>query len=471
MNTQGTIIPLRTSASSAVQGPESVSTGVFDQHHPPASQLIDKCVHCGFCLPACPTYTLWREEMDSPRGRLYLMQMGLAGEATLDSTYVRHFDQCLGCMACVSACPSGVQYDLLIEATRAQIERHYSRPAGDRFFRWLLFQLFPHPGRLRVTLPFLWAYQNLGIRKLVHALGLLKLLPERFRAMEELLPQVSLRALRSHLPLRIAPQGTRRLRVGLLLGCVQRLFFDQTNAATARVLAAEGCEVIIPRPQGCCGALMAHAGREVEAVAAARALIDTFEREAVDVLVINAAGCGSHAKLYGHLLRDDPEYAERARAFAAKCKDVSELLAGLGPRAPRHAIPMRVALQDSCHLLHAQGVRDAPRELLAGIPALEVVEIAESGLCCGSAGIYNLVEPGTANELGERKLRNIFAAGAEALASGNPGCLLHLQVAMRRLGEVLPAFHTIELLDASIRGIRPQMRPAESIKAAPAEAA
>jgi glycolate oxidase iron-sulfur subunit len=257
----------------------------------------------------------------------------------------------------------------------------------------------------------------------------------------------------------------------LLLGCVQRLFFHQTNAATARVLAAEGCEVIIPRPQGCCGALMAHAGREVEAVAAARALIDTFEREAVDVLVINAAGCGSHAKLYGHLLRDDPEYAERARAFAAKCKDVSELLAGLGPRAPRHAIPMRVALQDSCHLLHAQGVRDAPRELLAGIPALEVVEIAESGLCCGSAGIYNLVEPGTANELGERKLRNIFAAGAEALASGNPGCLLHLQVAMRRLGEVLPAFHTIELLDASIRGIRPQMRPAESIKAAPAEAA
>jgi glycolate oxidase iron-sulfur subunit len=432
---------------------QPAGTGIFDEHHAPAANLIHECVHCGFCLPTCPTYALWHEEMDSPRGRIYLMKMGLEGAAAFDSTFVSHFDHCLGCMACVTACPSGVKYDKLIETTRAQIERHYWRSAGDRFFRRMIFSLFPHPRRLRLILPFLWAYQRLGIRALVRALGLLKLLPERFRAMEALLPEVSWRDMRSRLPLRIAPQGAPRLRVGLMLGCVQRVFFDRVNAATARVLAAEGCEVLIPRDQGCCGALMTHAGREDHALVAARRLIDVFERERVDCVVINAAGCGSNVKDYAYLLRDDPKYAERARAFTARCKDVSEVLVELGSRAPRHPLPMRVAMQDSCHLQHAQGIRSAPRQLLAAIPELELLEIGEAALCCGSAGIYNLVQPAAANELGDRKVRNVLATGADAVASGNPGCLLHMKAAMRRLGNVIPSFHTIELLDASIRGI------------------
>ena len=431
---------------------------IFDLQHPPAPELIDECVHCGFCLPACPTYALWHEEMDSPRGRIYLMKLGLQGQATMDATYVRHFDQCLGCMACMTACPSGVKYDKLIEATRAQIERRYSRPVGDRWLRRLIFTLFPHPRRLRLLVPFLWAYRRLGVRRLVHALGLLKLLPESLRAMEELLPEVSLRSWSLRLPSRIAPQGKARMRVALMLGCVQRVFFDQVNAATARVLAAEGCEVLIPRDQGCCGALMTHAGREDQAVAAARRFIEVFEREPVDRIVINAAGCGSNLKDYPHLLRDDPAYAERARALAAKCKDITEVLAELTPRAPRHPLPLRVALQDSCHLRHAQGISAAPRQVLAAIPELALLELPDAALCCGSAGIYNLVEPVPANELGERKARNVLATGADAMASGNPGCLLHIGASIQRLGQQIPLYHTVELVDASIRGVMPQVR-------------
>jgi glycolate oxidase iron-sulfur subunit len=443
--------------------------GIFDGHHPPAMDLINKCVHCGFCLPVCPTYVLWQEEMDSPRGRIYLMKMGLDGEAEFDPAYVRHFDRCLGCMACMTACPSGVQYDKLIAATRAQIERHYPRSLGDLVFRGMLFSLFPHPERLRLLLPFLWAYQRLGIRALFRALGVIKRLPPRLRALEALLPEVSLRTLYSRLPARIVPSPgsperpasgrsgmkvvpSPRLRVGLMLGCVQRLFFDEVNAATARVLSAEGCEVLIPRDQQCCGALMTHAGREEQALAAARHLIDVFERERVDCIVVNAAGCGSNVKDYAWLLRDDPDYAARARQFVARCRDVSELLAELGPQAPRHPLPIRVAIQDSCHLQHAQGIRDAPRQLLSAIPGVELLEIAEAALCCGSAGIYNLVQPRSAEELGERKVENILATGAQAVVSGNPGCLLHMKACMQRMGRGLPAFHTIELIDASIRG-------------------
>lgn len=428
---------------------------LFDQRHPPAQELLNQCVHCGFCLPVCPTYQLWREEMDSPRGRIYLMQMARSGNAeSLDAGMVQHFDRCLGCMACMTACPSGVEYSKLIEATRAQVERNHHRSFFDRLHRALIFSIFPNPGRLRFVSLFAWIYQHLGLRWLVHNIGLLRLLPARMQQMESLLPSVTLRMLTAKLPVRIAPIGAPRARVGLMLGCVQRVFFEHVNAATARVLTAEGCDVYIPREQGCCGALMTHTGREDEAIVAARKLIDSFEPLNLDYIVINAAGCGSNVKDYGHLLRDDPAYAQRAQAFAAKCRDISEVLAELAPQAPRHPVPMRIAYQDPCHLFHAQRVGRQPRDLLRTIPGLELLELPDTG-CCGSAGVYNLIEPDTAHELGERKARTVADTGADALVSGNPGCMLQITKELHRLGRDMPAFHLVELLDASIRNTKP----------------
>jgi glycolate oxidase iron-sulfur subunit len=388
--------------------------------------------------------------MDSPRGRIYLMKMVADGTANINETWVNHFDACLGCMACVTACPSGVEYGKLIEATRAQIERRYTRPAAEKRFRRLLFSIFPRPDRLRALLLPLRLYQKAGLQSLVRRAGIPKLLPARFRAMEALLPQVPAQ---ETLPELIPAQGERRRRVGLLLGCVQRVLFPQVNAATARVLAAEGCEVVAPKAQPCCGALLVHAGEEEQAVQLARQTINAFEKAQVDAVVINAAGCGSNVKEYGHLLRDDPEYAERAKAFAAKCRDVSEFLSELEPHATRHALPLRVAYHDACHLQHAQGVRLQPRTVLGRIPQLELLEIAEAAICCGSAGIYNLVQPEAATELGDRKASHIAALEADIVVSANPGCLLQLQSALARAGRKLPVRHFIELLDASIRGI------------------
>jgi glycolate oxidase iron-sulfur subunit len=422
----------------------------YDAHHPPSRELIDQCVHCGFCLPACPTYLLWKEEMDSPRGRIYLMKMAAEGAATINETWVGHFDACLGCMACMTACPSGVDYAKLIEATRAQIERRYARPAAEKRFRRLLLSVFTHPNRLRALLLPLRLYQKTGLQALVRRVGIPKLLPARWRAMEALLPQLPAQ---ETLPELIPAQGERRRRVGLLLGCVQREFFPQVNAATARVLAAEGCEVLIPAAQPCCGALPMHVGEEGQALRLARQMIDLFEKAQLDAVIINAAGCGSNVKEYGHLLRDDAEYAARAQAFAAKCRDISEFLAELEPRATRHPLRLRVAYHDACHLQHAQGVRTQPRMLLRRIPELELLEIPESAICCGSAGIYNLVQPDAAAELGDRKASHVVTLNADMVVSGNPGCLLQLQSALARAGQKLPVRHIVELLDASIRGI------------------
>ncbi|MGB7847892.1 MAG: glycolate oxidase subunit GlcF [Candidatus Acidiferrum sp.] len=424
---------------------------VFDAHHPPAQELMEKCVHCGFCLPVCPTYAMWGEEMDSPRGRIYLMKMALEGTAQMNETWVSHFDACLGCVACMPACPSGVEYGKLIEATRAQIERNYRRPALERLHRRLLFETFTKPERLKLLRWPLLAYQRTGLQAVLRASGLLKLLPKSAGAMDALLPGVRPA---EEVALVTPAQGEKRRRVGLLLGCVQRTFFSHVNAATARVLAAEGCEVIAPSEQPCCGALFVHAGEEERAQQLARKTIDVFEQANAETIVINAAGCGSNVKEYGHLLRDDPVYAGRAKHFAARCKDVSEILSELSPRAKRKPLRARVAFHDSCHLQHAQGIRAQPRSLLTQIPGVQLLEIPEAPLCCGSAGIYNLVQPDAAAELGDRKARLIASLRADAVATGNPGCVLQLQAALSRGKHQIPVVHTIQLLDASIRGLR-----------------
>ena len=424
----------------------------FDPHHPPSKDLLSDCVHCGFCLPACPTYVLWGEEMDSPRGRIYMMAKASQGVALLAQNFRLHMDQCLGCMACMTACPSGVQYDKLIEDARAQVERNIPRTTADSLFRKLLFATFPHPARLRLMAAPLFLYQRSGVQSLVRASGLLKLLPKRLSAMEALLPNVPARFTWT-MPEKIMPTGTPRGRVGMLTGCVQ-VFFSHVNAATARVLSAEGFEVITPASQPCCGALMVHSGLEDQAAAMARNLITLFEAANVDTIVINAAGCGSTMKEYGHLLRDDPNWALRARVFSDKCKDITEILCSVPSIAPRHPLPIRIAYHDACHLRHAQGIHQQPRQLLSGIPQLEVAEIAEPSLCCGSAGVYNLLQPEPAQQLGDRKVGHLLDVRSQAVVSANPGCLLQLMSALRRRGErALPAFHMVEFLDASIRGL------------------
>jgi glycolate oxidase iron-sulfur subunit len=425
--------------------------GAFDQHHPPEKALIDDCVHCGFCLPTCPTYLLWGEEMDSPRGRIYLMDIGLEGEP-LDQEMASHFDRCLGCMACVTACPSGVQYDKLIEETRQQVERNHPRSRGERALRGLIFSLFPHPRRLRAMRGPLRLYRASGLQRLVRRSGLLKRLPAGLEAMERLLPDMGQA---EPVPATTPAVGPLRRRVGMLTGCIQRAFFPQVNAATARVLAAEGCEVVAPPQQRCCGALSMHSGREAEAQAYARAMIDTFERAGVDSVVVNVAGCGSSMKEYAHLLRDDPEYAERAAAFSAKVRDLSELLVELGPAAERQPLEMSVAYHDACHLAHAQGIRAQPRKSLGEVPGLQLREIAESEICCGSAGIYNLLQPEPARELGDRKASNVLATGADLLVTSNPGCMLQIRASLSGRGEDLPMAHVAEVIDASIRGLDP----------------
>ena len=416
--------------------------------------LIEDCVHCGFCLPHCPTYQSWSEEMDSPRGRIDLMRGLRDKRIPLTTTVAEHFDRCLGCMGCMTACPSGVKYDVLIEETRARLEHEFPRPLGDWLFRGLVFSAFPHPGRLRASVLFLLLYAKSGLRWLVRKSGLLKLLPRRLQQMEALTPEVSWHHLTATLPERTPAAGPARAKVGLVAGCVQRVFFPGVNEATVRVLAAEGCEVRVPSAQGCCGALSMHSGREEESKRMARALIDRFEREPVETIVINAAGCGSHLKDYARLFKDEPAYAQRAKAFTAKVKDVHEFLAALGtPRATRHPLPGRITYHDACHLAHAQKIRSQPRALLKAIPGVELLEVGDGEQCCGSAGTYNLMQPESADEIGERKVSAVLKTRPQLLASANPGCTLHLQRLFAQRGVTLRAAHPMELLDASIRGV------------------
>ena len=421
----------------------------FDEHHPPDAALVGDCVHCGFCLPTCPTYVLWGGEMDSPRGRIDIMKSGLEG-APLEPSAIRHLDQCLGCMACVTACPSGVQYDKLIEATRAQVERRSARPRSEKALREVIYRLFPYPKRLKALRGPLRAYQASGLGRVLARSGLLARLPQPLQAMESLAPRLGKV---EKLAERTPATGTKRRTVGLLTGCVQGTFFPDVNAATVRVLAAEGCEVVAPKRQGCCGALSAHGGREDEALGFAKRIIEVFEAAGVETVVVNAAGCGSNLKEYGHQLRDEPDWAGRAEALAAKARDVTELLDELGPGAPRSPLRVSIAYQDACHLAHAQGIRDQPRQLLRAIPGVELRELTEAEICCGSAGTYNLLHPEPARELAERKATAVLATGAQLMVTANPGCWMQVATTLARMGERMPVAHTVQVLDASIRGV------------------
>jgi len=436
--------------------------GVLNGADAPPTALIDTCVHCGFCLPTCPTYLLWGEEMDSPRGRIYLMKAGVDGRADMTPSFVAHFDNCLGCLACVTACPSGVQYGPLIERTRAQIERKYPRPAEDRWFRRVLMAVLPYPWRMRLALLPL-ALMGGVVRAVVGAGrrdGPRQGLMARLRSSLAVAPPVTLGGLFASLPAETPAQGPERMKVAMLTGCVQRLAFGHVNAATARVLSAEGCRVMAPASQGCCGALPLHSGHIDQARALARRTIEVFEQAGAERIVVNAAGCGSAMKDYGELFADDPAWAKRAHEFSVRVRDVSQVLIEIGaPRAPRHPIAARVAYHDACHLAHGQGVRAQPRALLQAIPGVELVSPAEPEICCGSAGIYNLVQPGPAADLGDRKAGHLAALSPDMIATANPGCTLQIAAAGRRLGHNWPVFHPVELFDASIRGVDPR-RPA-----------
>ncbi len=426
-----------------------MASRAFDEIRPPQAELISDCVHCGFCLETCPTYSLWHEEMDSPRGRIVLIKEGLEPGSELSAELVTHIDRCLGCMACVTACPSGVQYDKLIEDTRAQVERNVSRPRSERLLRRLLFETFPHPGRLRLLAPLLAVARRLGLVRAARSSRALARFP-RLRAVAGLAPRTPLRSSLRRLPERTPARGGARGRVALLQGCVQRVFFGDVNEATARVLAAEGFEVHAPPDPRCCGALQLHSGDDAGGRALAKRTIEAFE--GYDLIAVNAAGCGSAMKDYGHILRDEPGWRERAEEFSGRVRDVTEMLAEHEPVAPRHPLPMRAAYHDACHLAHAQGVRAQPRALLGSVPGLELLEPDGWEICCGSAGVYNLLQPEAAGELGRRKVENLLATGAEAVIAANPGCALQIASQSEALGRPLAVYHPMEVLRASIEG-------------------
>ena len=426
-----------------------MSTTAWDAHRPPDPDLIADCVHCGFCLPTCPSYSIFEDEADSPRGRIVLMRVGNE-EGSKPSDELRvHLDRCLGCMACVTACPSGVQYDKLIEQARPQVERNAPRPLREKLHRRLIFALFTHPGRLRALAPMLFVQQKLGLnRRLAVRLGRV---PE-LQAMLSLAPPVSRRAAIAQLPEVTPARGTRRGRVALMQGCVNRVFFGDVNAATVRVLSAEGWEVHAPRLPRCCGALQLHAGVEPEALELAKATIAAYED--FEAVAVNVAGCGSAMKDYAHLLSDDPEWAERGERPSPPASRTSPSCSPTSSRR-RRAIRSRCGSPTTTPATsptrRASGRSRA--RCCAAIPELELLEPADWELCCGSAGIYNLVEPEAAAELGARKARNLVATGADAVAAGNPGCAL--QIAAHLDGRELPIYHPMTLLDHSIRGTRP----------------
>jgi len=429
-----------------------VSHPGFDGGERPGRGAILDCVHCGLCLPTCPTYLLTGLETASPRGRVYLIRRVEEGQGGIGPIFVKHLDQCLGCLACQSACPSGVAYGSLLEAARGQIERQHARAAGDRAWRLLLLQLLPHSRRMRPLIGLLYWYQRLGVARLVRSARLLERLFPKLARMEALLPVVPPARERQRMPDCTPALGAHRGRVGLLSGCVQPYVLPEINRATIRVLAAAGYEVVTPRDQGCCGAMHLHTGHLDTGRDMARRLIAAFDRARVDLVVTNAAGCGAAMKNYGHLLQDDPAWRERAAAFSARVRDVSELLGGLTWNGALTPLPLTVTYHEACHLAHGQRIRQEPRSLLRQIPGLRLVELTESDLCCGSAGVYNLLEPEMSGDLLRRKVERIQDTGASIVAMGNIGCLLQIRQGLSQAGLQVRALHVVELLDRALRG-------------------
>lgn len=412
-----------------------------------------RCIHCGLCLNHCPTYRLWGMEADSPRGRIRQILLVDQGRLPLGETFRTHIDRCLDCRACETACPSGVEYGKLVEAARAEIERSVPRPLLARLARDLFFRrLLPHPRRIAALARLLRFYQRSGIQRAVRAARVLKLLGLAER--ERLLPPVDGQFFFSRLGATYAAAGPRRARVAFFAGCMAQVMFTRLNEATIRVLAAHGCEVVVPAGQLCCGALAVHAGFRDTARELARENLRVFLSAEFDAVVTNAAGCGSTLKEYAQLFPPGTDDHERARRFAARMRDVTEFLDALGLVAPLGEVHLRVTYQDSCHLAHGQRIREAPRRLLRAIPGVELVEMRLADQCCGSAGIYNVTEPETAAALLEEKMADARATGAAAIVTANPGCLLQLRAGVEKHATGQQVLHVIELLDRALAARR-----------------
>jgi glycolate oxidase iron-sulfur subunit len=409
-------------------------------HDAPQQADLDKCVHCGLCLNACPTYRELHVEMDSPRGRIYQM-VQVAGGAPITESYVDHIDLCLACRACETACPSGVKYGRLVEAARADIEARVRRPLMSRILRSLVFE-HVLPSRLitRIAALGLRAMQALRVR-----------LPGRLGELTALAPKVERPFFYRNIGRVFPAEGERKHRVAFLSGCIANVCFARLNEATVRVLQANGCEVTVPGNQTCCGALHVHAGLREPARRLARQNIDAVLDGDFDAIITNAGGCGSTLKEYDELLEGDPEYSERARQFVARMKDVNEFLASIELNPRMREVRAKVTYQDSCHLAHGQRVRSAPRELLRRVPGLELKEMAMSDSCCGSAGIYNVVHTDMSMALLEKKMAAINATGAERIVTANPGCMLQLRAGVERWGRGQRVSHVIEILDEAYR--------------------
>lgn len=416
---------------------------------------LDHCIHCGLCLNACPTYRELGLEMDSPRGRIYQMVQVSTGASAITDTYVHHIDLCLACRGCESVCPSGVPYGRLVEGARAEIEAHRQRPWLERTVRNLIFQrVLPSSGAIRTAARLLAIYQRSGLQKLVRATGVLKPFGDLAKA-ERLSPAVESPFFYESYGRVFPAEGERRYRVALLGGCIANVFFARLNDATVRVLQKNGCEVTVPANQTCCGALHVHSGLPEEARVLARQNVDALLAADYDAIITNAAGCGSTLKEYGELLGDDAAYADKAHQFAARMRDVNEFLASIGWNTAFGTLQYRVTYQDSCHLAHGQKIRAAPRTLLRSIPGLSFREMPLADQCCGSAGIYNVVQPEMASALLERKLESVRSTDAQVIVTANPGCMLQLRAGVEQWGSGQRVAHVVEILDEAYRAARP----------------